>query len=475
MKHFFPITRPYQTPYMASLPTPNDWELFGPIDGRYFMLAIDSGIFIEMSREAAVALSSQDVPAPIQTELQILAQAGAFTPASAYSLEHSPVASLNINVCHNCNITCSYCFAGEGLYGQAVSKISLDTAHAAIDQLLAQLPNNRQATIGLFGGEPLTAKKTVHAIIAYGRRAAAGRVPIKFDIFTNGTLLDESIGRLVANDSNIRILLSLDGPPEINDTHRQGKHGLRVSQAVEKNLKFLDAVPRERIVVRCTLASIPLRIVERARYFVNTLGLTNLVFDPAFCVGTDSIPHAANLYRAIQFELPAIGDFLTENLRQRQKISVNILSEMLSHILMNNRAATSAYAMQCPAGQTYLAVDANGKVFPCHYFVGNEDFVLGNVTTDGLVRRNMVRDNGRRDLAREKVCKGCSLRTLCSGPCPFKQLVLYPHDDSLDVAYCDYMHARIETSLGILASFYPPEHYPYSQEWNQKAQELSHG
>ena len=447
-------------------------------------MAIDSGIFLEVSREAHEALAQfrsfqqvDDVPSPIRAEISSLSRAGIFDSSPKTNVNSSTVTSLNLNVCHDCDISCTYCFAGNGFYGEKVKNIPMDIARQAIDLLLSQLQSSKQANVVLFGGEPLLYKDTLANIIEYGRHAANKyERNIIFDIFTNGTHLDEKIGSLLKDDPGIRILISLDGPPGINDRHRRGCGTKGVSRTVCENLKYLDKVPREKIVVRCTVADTEPRIAERAGYFLD-IGLTNLVFDPAFCIGVEGIPDVTDIYDAMCDELPAVSVFLAEMIRKRKKVNINLLSETISQILMNNSSAVSSHVEPCPAGRTYLSVDVAGNVYPCHYFVAHREFIIGHIRKDGLKQKNMLTGNGVMNLSRENLleCQECWLRNLCGGPCPYKYLTLYPEEKKFQDAYCRYMRERVKISLGLLSSFYRRERYPYNAQWDSLFQRKGSG
>lgn len=481
LKYFFPITRPLpwikdlldKREKSVALPNSSAWRIWSLGQDRYFMLAIESGIFMEISSEAYQMLSmlrqtgdEKVLSERVLHEFRELARGGVFSTAPKVNNDISTINSLNLNICHNCNISCDYCFAGGGVYGSNVARMPLDMVKLALELLVHQLPEGETANVVLFGGEPLMEKEMVYNTIKYGRSLAKeSKNRIIFDVFTNGTLIDETFAKLLEEDTDIRLLISLDGPPDINDNYRHGCGMKGVAGTVQEKLSYLQNISPDRIVVRCTVASPIPDLLKRAEYF-SSLGFTNIVFDPAFCQGVEKIPSADEIYRAMEGELGRVSEFLLTKIKSHQKININLLSETISQILMNRPKEISTYVPPCPGGRNYLSIDVFGDIYSCHYFVGNKEFSLGNVRINGFKQRDMTKANGLKDLSREENCKHCHLRMICEGPCPFKRLVLYAENNTVQEAHCRFMEKRFDESLKLLASIYQRENYPYLQLWN---------
>jgi radical SAM protein with 4Fe4S-binding SPASM domain len=148
-------------------------------------------------------------------------------------------------------------------------------------------------------------------------------------------------------------------------------------------------------------------------------------------------------------------------------MNVNLLSETIAQILMNNKKAQSPFVPKCPGGRTYVSIDTEGKIYPCHFFVGIERFKIGNISINGLKGKDMIIDNGIVDLSQNKFgnCTACMLSNICEGPCPYKQLALNKNHETVPQAHCSIYRTRLKESLRILSIFYKNEKWPYYNDW----------
>ncbi|WP_042199109.1 radical SAM/SPASM domain-containing protein [Paenibacillus camerounensis] len=474
------LSRPLKTIYDdlhhfrdTGIPQPNDFKLFAPINKRYFLLAVKSGIFMEITEHARQQLFQYQadgepfaIDVPVRMQLISLAKLGVFSE-NKLKASSTYVEKMNLNLCHKCNLICKYCFAEGGGYGYSESVMPEETAQKALEVFISQIPENCEGNIILFGGEPLLNKKLMYFIIDYGRALSRkyGN-QIIFDIFTNGTLIDEGIAELMNSGKDIRILLSLDGPPEINNQYRFGRGKLQVSTQVEKRVKLIEHYLSDRVVLRCTVADVEHNLIDRIKYFVS-LGFRNIVFDPAFGDNLPGIPPTDQIYQSILEQLPAVTDYLVELIDTKGNVNINMISEMLTQILKNSRKAEFYETPPCPAGSSYISVDTSGAVYPCHFFVGKEAFSIGRVN-EGIQQIDILKDNGIRNLEKQNdsLCKDCDLNVLCEGPCPYKRLVLFPSELIVQKSHCRLMEERVVQSLRLLSNYYPKGQLPYRELWD---------
>lgn len=479
LKDFWIISKPLKTIYENANKfcdgkyDSNQIKIFDAIDNRSFGLSVISGIFFEMSELAVNELkkkekdSAYEINKEIDKQLQIMAHAGIFS-SNVIKTEYKYISKMNMNLCHMCNLRCKYCFAEGGAYGQQQSYMSRGVAQKSIDLFLKQLPESADANIILFGGEPLINLKLLKWIIYYAQAEALKKnIKITYDIFTNGTLLNDEIKSLMEEMPNLRILLSMDGPAEINDYFRGCSMKESVTGIIERNLEYIKPFMEKRVVVRCTIGWKERDLLKRIQYF-SKMGFKNIVIDPAYCIDVKGIDHTEEIIHSIIDQLPQVAKYLGIQIKAGNKMNVNLISEMIAQILKNGVGEVNYEVPQCPGGQCYVAIDSTGEIYPCHYFVGKKDYMSGSVYDNCLTRKNMITDNGKKNLEKniDEICNICDISILCEGSCPYKRLQIFPENYRVHKAHCKYMNRRIEEALRVLCSFFEKEQFPYLIIWN---------
>lgn len=397
-------------------------------------------------------------------ELKTLASTGVFKPPPARLQHETAVTRLNLNLCHDCNMRCTYCFAKGGTYGHESHAMPRAVAFRLIDRFLEQLPDHISGNLILFGGEPLLAKDLLFEIVQHVQDRSAGqRQIIIIDVFTNGTLLDSEIEALILETPNIRLTVSLDGPPEMNDRQRLWGNKTSVSRYVIERLSALSPEVRSRTVVRCTVTDLPPKIVERASYFLD-YGLENIVIEP---VTIEEEGVTRDLFKGFCDELPKIVTLYQKMINNKKRCVINILSEPLSRILNGPGMSTELDKLWCPAGKSYLSAAANGDIFPCHYFVGNRDYVLGTEGESSLPRVDLLCSDDEKDLSPlgHVYCQDCWLRYQCHGACPYKVNVLGIEEPSAEAGFCYYMRERTRYALSLIGIYYGEGRSPFYRSW----------
>lgn len=471
MKHFIPITKPH--PYLFKDIKKNRerkninasrLQLF-TVSKKYFMFSNDSGILFELTAAAFQFVDKlQKDPSAVADyqvshEWLLMNQHGLFLPPPVQEAEETKtVDTLNINISQCCNLSCKYCFANDGVYSgkpKYMDRLLLEKIILAFTSNLALTGN--KGNIVLFGGEPLLTVDLIYAAAdLLQKQTREKRLEITVDIFTNATLIDDDFIQFLVKNPNFRLLISLDGPPPINNNFRTSpSFGVaeRVGQVIEKLSK---SISMDRIVLRCTIADTEKNLIERIKYFVS-LGVESIVMDAAFCMYNDYIPQHKDILCSIMTQLSDIADYLIRH----PQIHVNLISEMTARLLTPD-ISRGYKASQCPAGTKYLAVDSDGYIFPCHFFVGNPDHSISHIT-NGLVQKDIPGMYGLRKSEYSK-CKICRFSSLCEGFCPNKFQALGSHFDEWADTYCTFVKERIINSIYMLASCYHA-HYPYDLPW----------
>lgn len=481
MRHFYPISQYSLDETIGVNPTEvlrcsDEMLLLEDKRGRIFLLAVESGNFAEVSPEASdwirarrgnTSSEEYDVDGGgIADEYVALAATGFFRPR--IKREASFVNSVNLNIRKDCNLRCRYCFAGSPRHASDSGSMQRDLLRSVIEKAVEATPKGRSIRFVLFGGEPLLDEDLVFfAIDTAGELEKSAGVTIGIDVFTNGLCISESMLVRFKNDRRVRMLVSMDGPPHINDAFRPAKSGIGVSGKVTENLSRLLVADPTRVVVRSTIASVPARLVERAEYFIS-LGARNIVFESAYCNDSDEIAAAVDIIGAMEDELWDLSGLLRREIARGAKVNISPLSSIISTILRNQLGAAAIDSSGCPAGKSYISVDVNGDLYPCHYLNRVEAFKMGNIAADGIIRKPALEENGERALGKDREpCCSCAFRNVCSGLCAFKELV-HTGGPKTQAASCSLFMSGIMVGLELLADHYRSGKYPFIKEFSRR-------
>ena len=324
------------------------------------------------------------------------------------------VKALCLNVAHDCNLKCKYCFAKQGDFGGNAELMSLDVGKKAMDFLVANSGNRRNLDIDFFGGEPLMNWEVVKELVKYGREIEkpAGKNMI-FTITTNGVLLDDEKIDFI-NEHMHNVVLSLDGRKEINDQMRltindRGSY----DTIVPKFQKLVSQRPKDKYYyVRGTFTRDNLDFSKDINHFAD-LGFELTSIEPV--VDDESNPFALR-----EEDLPKIFEEYENyaaELAQRQ-LEGEKLKFFHFMIDLNQGPCVIKRITGCGAGNEYVSIVPNGDIYPCHQFVGKEEFVMGNVHEDEITLPESMREMFREaHVYNKESCKTCWNKFYCSGGC----------------------------------------------------------
>ncbi|MDR1409936.1 MAG: thioether cross-link-forming SCIFF peptide maturase [Oscillospiraceae bacterium] len=359
----------------------------------------------------AQSFSSADI-SETYAELCALEQSGQlFAPDEcgvlANSLRPAPLKSMCLNVAHDCNLRCAYCFASQGDFGAGRELMPLSVAEAAVDFLVAHSGKRRNLELDFFGGEPLMNWQVVVDTVTYARsiERAAGK-EFRFTITTNGLLLDDNkidfINREMAN-----VVLSLDGRKAVHDCMRPTPNGRgSYDLVVPQYQKLVATRGGKEYYVRGTFTRKNLDFAEDVLHMAE-LGFHKLSMEPA--VLEDTLPFALR-----EDDLPAIlaeYDRLTALLAKRRDIK-------FFHFMLDLRQGPCVLKRLrgCSCGNEYCAVTPSGELYPCHQFVGLKDWRMGSVLTgawDAQKQAELVSAH----LYNKPECRECWAKFYCGGGC----------------------------------------------------------
>ena len=356
------------------------------------------------------------------------------------------VKALCLHIAHDCNLACKYCFAEEGEYHGRRALMSFEVGKKALDFLIANSGNRVNLEVDFFGGEPLMNWDVVKQLVEYGRsREKECNKKFRFTITTNGVLLNDEIMDF-CNRELSNVVLSLDGRKEVNDRMRPFRNGSgSYDLIVPKFQKFAESRGTKDYFVRGTFTRNNLDFSKDVLHFAD-LGFKKLSIEPV-------VADPKEPYSIREEDLPKIMeeyDRLAKEFIKREKEGRGF---QFFHFMidLNQGPCVAKRLSGCGSGTEYLAVTPWGDFYPCHQFVGMEDFLLGNV--DEGITNTKVRDEFKlcNVYAREK-CRDCFARFYCSGGCAANA---YNFSGDITGAYeigCAMQKKRIECAIMIRAA-----------------------
>lgn len=354
------------------------------------------------------------------------------------------IKALCLNVAHDCNLKCKYCFADEGEYKGCRKIMSAEVGKKAIDFVIKSSGPRRNIEVDLFGGEPILAFDSIKEIVAYAReQEKIYNKVIRFTMTTNATLLDDEKMKYI--DENMgNVVLSIDGRKEVNDNVRIRYDGSGSYDKILPNIKkMVDMRDKSKqYYVRGTFTRNNTDFFEDVKHFAD-LGFKEISVEPV--VLPDD--HELSLRRE---DLPKIFeqyDKLYEDMLQRHKEGRDF---KFYHFNIDLQGGPCVYKRisGCGAGHEYVAITPDGDIYPCHQFVGNEDFKLGSVFGDEIAED--LSDNFKKaHIYNKPKCKECWARFYCSGGC---QANNYNFNGDIHIPYeigCAMQKKRIECAIAL--------------------------
>ncbi|MGE5415413.1 MAG: thioether cross-link-forming SCIFF peptide maturase [Acidobacteriota bacterium] len=402
------------------------------IQGQYLLLDVNSGA-IHVLDEAAVSFVkglqenggdwdaartscllhfAPQIVEEIEQELRESMNSGSLFSVeddlSTFSYEGAVPKALCLNVAHACNMRCKYCFAGQGTFGEEAMLMSRETAFRAVDFLIAASKERRHLEIDFFGGEPLLNFDVLIATVDYARQEAArSGKEVALTLTTNSLDLDQSASQYLI-DEGIAIIVSLDGRQSVNDYMRPAADGSGTYERVLANIRRIIDMSPASYYVRGTFTAHNLDFAEDFRHLAE-LGFTNISLEPVvggetgILIQDQHLPH-------IMKEYEKMADTLLEMRGQGRHINF-----FHFNLDMNRGPCLSKRLTGCGAGVEYLAVTPAGDLYPCHQFIGHQEFRIGSVL-HGVQNPELVNKFAHNTLL-DKKCHRCWARFFCGGGC----------------------------------------------------------
>ena len=356
------------------------------------------------------------------------------------------VKALCLHIAHDCNLACRYCFAGEGEYHGERALMSYEVGKKALDFLVANSGNRRNLEVDFFGGEPLMNFQVVKDLVAYGRSLEKERDKhFRFTLTTNGVLLNDDVMDFVNREMD-NVVLSIDGREAVHNRMRPFRNGGgSYDLIVPKFRKLADSRGQERYYVRGTFTRNNLDFSEDVLHLAD-LGFKQISVEPVVAQESDD-------YALREEDLPKLFeeyDKLAAEMVRRHgtEKDFNFFHFMID---LEGGPCVAKRLSGCGSGTEYLAVTPTGDLYPCHQFVGNPDFLMGNVK-DGALRTDIRDEFKECNVYAKPKCRECFARFYCSGGCAANA---YNFHGDIHEAYdvgCALQKKRIECAIMIKAA-----------------------
>lgn len=358
----------------------------------------------------------------------------------------APIKSMCINISHDCNLRCEYCFAAKGDFGQGRCLMPLETAKKAIDFIIANSGTRHNLEVDFFGGEPLMNFDVVKKTIEYARSIEKQHNKnFRFTITTNGLLLnDDNIEFINKEMSNV--VLSLDGRKEVNDRLRVTPNGKgSYDTIVPKYQKLVASRGDKDYYLRGTFTKYNLDFTNDIIHMKN-LGFKQLSIEPVvsdpkldYSIKTADLP-------AVFKEYEHLADTIIESRRNGDYF--NFFHFMID---LNQGPCAIKRLRGCGCGNEYVAVTPQGDIYPCHQFVGHDEYKMGNLN-EGTFNNDMKLMFAKANVYSKENCKNCWAKFYCSGGCnannfQYEGNILKSHKTS-----CELEKKRLECAIMIKAA-----------------------
>ena len=321
------------------------------------------------------------------------------------------VKALCLHIAHSCNLNCSYCFASQGKYHGERALMSFEVGKRALDFLIEHSGTRRNLEVDFFGGEPLMNFQVVKDLVAYARSIEKEKGKnFRFTLTTNGVLVDEDVIEF-ANRECHNVVLSLDGRKEVHDRYRVDYAGKGSwEKIVPKFQKFVEAREGKGYYMRGTFTHANPDFLEDIKTMLD-LGFNELSMEPVVCGEDDPS-------RLTEEDLPIV-------MEQYEKLAQLMLQKdeegkpfTFYHYMIDLTGGPCIYKRisGCGSGTEYMAVTPWGDLYPCHQFVGDDKFKLGDIW-NGVTNTEIQSEFAACNVYAHPECRDCWARLYCSGGC----------------------------------------------------------
>ena len=351
------------------------------------------------------------------------------------------VKALCLHIAHTCNLNCSYCFASQGKYNGERAVMSFEVGKQALDFLVANSGSRRNLEVDFFGGEPLMNFQVVKDLVAYARSIEKEHNKnFRFTLTTNGMLVNDDVIDF-ANRECSNVVLSLDGRKEIHDRYRVDYAGKGSwERIVPKFQKFVEARGGKNYYMRGTFTHANPDFLKDIQQMLD-LGFTELSMEPVVCAPGDPSELTESDKAIVMEQYEKLAELMLQRDKEGRPFT-------FYHYMIDLKGGPCIYKRisGCGSGTEYMAVTPWGDLYPCHQFVGDEKFRLGNIW-DGVSNTAIQDEFMSCNVYSRPECRDCWAKLYCSGGCAANA---YHSTGSVKGVYqygCDLFRKRMECAI----------------------------
>lgn len=321
------------------------------------------------------------------------------------------VKALCLHIAHTCNLNCSYCFASQGKYSGERAMMSFEVGKRALDFLVENSGSRHNLEVDFFGGEPLMNFDVVKQLVQYARSIEEEKGKnFRFTLTTNGVLIDDDVIEF-CNKEMSNVVLSLDGRKEIHDRFRVDYNGVgSYDKIVPKFQKLVQARGNKNYYMRGTFTHANPDFLNDIKTMLD-LGFTELSMEPVVCSKGDPSELTDNDLPIVLEQYEQLASLMIEHDKKGEPFTFyHYMIDLFSGPCIYKRISG------CGSGTEYMAVTPWGDLYPCHQFVGDEKYLLGNIF-DGVKNTAIVDEFMSCNVYARQECRDCWARLYCSGGC----------------------------------------------------------
>ncbi len=353
------------------------------------------------------------------------------------------VKALCLHIAHTCNLNCSYCFASQGKYHGERALMSYEVGKRALDFLIENSGTRRNLEVDFFGGEPLMNFDVVKQLVAYARSVEKEKNKnFRFTLTTNGVLVDDDVIEF-SNREMSNVVLSLDGRKEVHDRYRVDYAGNGSwEKIVPKFQKFVNARGGKNYYMRGTFTHANPDFLEDIKTMLD-LGFSELSMEPVVAAADDPAALTEKDKPVVMKQYEDLAKLMLERDKEGKPFT-------FYHYMIDLKGGPCIYKRisGCGSGTEYMAVTPWGDLYPCHQFVGDEKFRLGDIWS-GVNNKKIQDEFASCNVYAREECRGCWARLYCSGGCAANA---YHATGSVKGVYkygCDLFKKRMECAIAV--------------------------
>lgn len=319
------------------------------------------------------------------------------------------MSNIVLQVANDCNLNCKYCYGAGGTYNRVRELMTFETAKKAIDYFVANSGSRKLLYVIFFGGEPLLNFTLIKQVIHYCESMEEKiEKQFRYSMTTNGTILTDEIADYIKK-YNITVMLSMDGPKEIQDAYRCYANGNGSYEVIEKNIERFKELRGGHLTVRSTICGPNIQMSSIRKALIDA-GFTNVLMSLVDIDESSPLAITKNQKEELLRQYEILAKEFIEDIKNHKSPNNRLFLEILEKLYYKHSTIRS-----CSAGLYGFAIGSDGNVYPCQRFMGMEDYTVGNLD-DGIDVMKIM-SYSHANVEEKEDCRNCWIRYLCGGAC----------------------------------------------------------